>query len=411
MARHRGLYKRPGSDIWQIRYARFDGRIVRESSGTANYKKAEAKRTEIKAGIDQGKEPEQLKKIPDYRFDVLAERYKQYVEGQGSGKIKGYIIDRLKERELSIIDTNGNAQSIKIGNTLLKRFNLHIMEELQRDLKKKGLRKPKHFTSGKVVEPGPMEDSSVNRIMNTIKNMFTKAVEWDMVEESILKKVRKVKLPKEIGRLRYLSVKEAQNLISVCDDHLQPIVITALHTGMRKGEILKLKWEQMDLQHGFIMIPKTKNGERRDIPIDGTLRETLNRLPRHFTGEKEKRQLVPYVFHDPVTLKPYEGVKRSFHTALDQAGITDFHFHDLRHTYASLAMMSGEMDIATLSKLLGHKSLKMTMRYAHFAPAHMQKAARAMDKVFGAVETGEVRTDTKLTHMKESSAVEAEVVA
>ena len=69
------------------------------------------------------------------------------------------------------------------------------------------------------------------------------------------------------------------------------------------------------------------------------------------------------------------------------------------------------MDIATLSKLLGHKSLKMTMRYAHFAPAHMQKAARAMDKVFGAIETGEVRTDTKLAHLKESSAVEAEVVA
>jgi integrase len=130
---------------------------------------------------------------------------------------------------------------------------------------------------------------------------------------------------------------------------------------MRKGEILKLKWDNVDLTHGFILLDKTKNGERREIPISKTLKDTLNRLPRNLSGEKEDRQLVLYVFHNPKTFKPYESVKHSFNTEVRNAGITDFHFHDLRHTFASLAMMSGKIDTATLSKLLGHKSLKQTM--------------------------------------------------
>ncbi|HUI45680.1 MAG TPA: site-specific integrase [Nitrospirota bacterium] len=402
MAKYRGVYKRGGA--WWYRYQDHTGKMIRKSSFSTKQADAVAERAKVVAAIKDGKEPEQLKKIPDYRFDVLAERYKQHVEGQGSGKVKGYIIDRLKERELSIIDANGNAQSIRIGDMLLKRFNLHIMEELQRDLKRKGLRKPQHFKSGKFVEPGPMEDSSVNRIMNTVKNMFTKAVEWDMVEDSVLKKVRKVKLPKEVGRLRYLSVTEAGKLVSVSEPHLQPIVITALHTGMRKSEILKLRWEQVDLTHNFILLDKTKNGERREIPINKTLRATLNKVPRHFVGEQGLRELVAYVFHDPDTLRPYEDVKRSFNSAVRAAGIINFHFHDLRHTFASQAMMSGKIDIATISKLLGHKTLKQTMKYAHLAPTHMLKAANVMDEVFASP------SDTKLTQLTESNAAGAERV-
>ena len=108
---------------------------------------------------------------------------------------------------------------------------------------------------------------------------------------------------------------------------------------------------------------------------------------------------MPYVFYDPITLKPYRSVKRSFATALRNAGIRDFRFHDLRHTFASLAMMSGRIDIATLSKILGHKSLKMTMKYAHFAPAYLQKAVFVMDQVLNPP------TDTKLALSNEKGLV------
>jgi integrase len=101
-----------------------------------------------------------------------------------------------------------------------------------------------------------------------------------MVEEAVWKRVRKVKLlPENNRRLRFLSSEECQQLIGVCNHYLKPIVITALNTGMRKSEILGLQWEKnIDLRHGFILLDITKNGERREIPINQTLRTTLTRL-------------------------------------------------------------------------------------------------------------------------------------
>lgn len=154
--------------------------------------------------------------------------------------------------------------------------------------------------------------------------------------------------------------------------YVKPIVITALHTGMRKGEILSLKWDNVDLKHGFILLDVTKNGERREIPINKTL-ETV------FLDKSLIRRLdVPYVFYDPATGKPYQNVKRSFYTACRRAGIRDFHFHDLRHTFASHLVMSG-VDITTVKELLGHKTLTMTLRYAHLAPSHKVRAVDVLD--------------------------------
>jgi integrase len=330
----------------------------------------------------------------------LSKRYLEWTKGrQASAEVKTYIIERLRERELPLSDNGGNAQTVKIGELSLRSFNTYLVEQLQSDLKRKGLRKPKADKSGKVIEAGPLKDTSCNRVLSTLKHMFSKAVEWDLVEETTLKKIRKVKLSREVGRLRYLSAKEAHELVSVCEPHLQPIVITALHTGMRRGEILNLRWDNVDLVHGFILLDRTKNGERREIPINNTLRETINRLPRNFVEKEGQKELAPYVFCDKDTLKPYGSVKHSFASAVKNAGIRDFHFHDLRHTFASLAMMSGKIDIATLSKLLGHKSLKMTMKYAHLAPAHMTKAAFVMDEVYS------LPTDTKLTQSNEKGSV------
>jgi integrase len=201
--------------------------------------------------------------------------------------------------------------------------------------------------------------------------MFTKAVEWEMVEEEVLKRVRKVKLlPDDSKRLRYLSKEECQELINACEPHLRPIVITALNTGMRKSEILNLKWDNVDLKHGFILLDRTKNNERREIPINDTLRSTLQSIPRRLD--------VPYVFFDPVTGKPYQSVKRSFATALRRAKIHDFRFHDLRHTFASHLVMAG-VDLTTVKELLGHKKLTMTLRYSHLVPSHKVKAVDILD--------------------------------
>ncbi len=142
----------------------------------------------------------------------------------------------------------------------------------------------------------------------------------------------------------------------------------ALHTGMRKSEILNLKWEQVDLRHGFILLDDTKNNSRREIPIDNTLREMFNKMPHSVESL--------YVFTDK-NGNPFKEVKHSFTTALKKAGITDFRLHDCQHTASSVMVMAG-IDLVTIKELLGHKSLTMTLRYAHLAPGHKRKAVNTL---------------------------------
>jgi integrase len=153
--------------------------------------------------------------------------------------------------------------------------------------------------------------ATVNRHLTTLKHMFTKAVEWEMVEEEVLKKVRRVKLlPENDRRLRYLSAEECRKLVAACDAHLRPIVITAINTGMRKEEILSLEWEKnIDLVHGFILLTQTKNGERREVPINATLRTALQGIVRRLDSS--------YVFVNGQGRR-YKDVKRSFGSSQDR---------------------------------------------------------------------------------------------
>lgn len=159
-----------------------------------------------------------------------------------------------------------------------------------------------------------------------------------MAGKDALERVRDIEfLPENNRRLRYLSSEECQALVEACAPHLKPIVITALNTGMRLGEILGLKLEQVDLKHGFILLHRTKNNERREIPINPTLRGTLEAIPHGPESE--------YVFTDR-NGRPYKSVNNSFPSACKRVGIQDFRFHDLRHTFASHLVMAG-VDIAT----------------------------------------------------------------
>jgi integrase len=248
------------------------------------------------------------------------------------------------------------------GEIQLKGFTTALVDQLQTDLINKDY-KP----------------ASNNKILTILKHIFSKALEWELITDDTLKRIRKVKpLRFENSRLRYLSINECHSLINACDNHLRPILITALNTGMRKGEILSLKWDNVDFRHNRILLDKTKNGERREIPINETLRITLQGLTRRLD--------LPYMFFDSATGKPYQDIKRSFSTALRKAGIKDFHFHDLRHTFASQLVMAG-VDITTVSKLLGHKSLKMTLRYSHLSKGHLDNAVNTLDNALQSTGT------------------------
>lgn len=204
--------------------------------------------------------------------------------------------------------------------------------------------------------------ATVNREMALLKNMFNKAIQWGKAAENLVAKVKLFKEDK--GRLRLLTEEELERLLEVAPPHLQPILVVALNTGLRKSEILNLKWDDVDFQQERILVADAKNREWREIPMNLAVFKALVSIERHPES--------PYVFCKP-NGQPYGNVRKSFEKALRIAGIENFRFHDLRHTFASHLVMAG-VDLMTVKELLGHKSLEMTMRYSHLSPAHKRKA-------------------------------------
>jgi integrase len=223
----------------------------------------------------------------------------------------------------------------------------------------------------KVERSQTVAPGTVNRELALLKHMLSKAVEWNYLKHNPAKAVKLLKEPP--GRLRYLEAEDIERLIACCDDphvpYLRAIVTIAVHTGMRLGEILGLQWNDLDLKNRFISVAKTKNNERKTIPINEVLHEELVRLPWHMTS--------PYLFHH-ASGKHLKRIDRSFHAAMKRAGIEGFRFHDLRHTHASHLAMAG-VPLETIGALLGLKDPKMTRRYAHLSPASLKAAVATLE--------------------------------
>jgi len=212
--------------------------------------------------------------------------------------------------------------------------------------------------------------NSVNKNLGCLRAMFNKAKEWKLFEgDNPVHNRQFFKL--ENRRLRYLEKDEIKKLLLVCDGYLKDIIEFAINTGMRQGEIFHLKWEDIDFNTGLIHLLKTKSGEKREIPMNENVRNVLDRVKRTPTSI-----YVFSSFHE----KPFDNVKRSFKTALEKAGIKNFRFHDLRHTFASHLVMGG-VDLLTVKELLGHKKIDMTLRYSHLSCGHKFKAVQTLDNL------------------------------
>jgi len=181
-------------------------------------------------------------------------------------------------------------------------------------------------------------------------------------------------------RLRYLQEDEIGRLIANCPDYLRPIVVMALNTGMRKGEVLNLKWEDVDLGTRIIYVVNTKTDEKREIPVNTILYAMLVDL---------RTKSDAYVFPNDAG-EPYVDIRKGFRTATNKSHIKNFRFHDLRHTFASQLVMKG-VDLRTVQELLGHKSIEMTVRYAHLSPNHKQAAVERLCQDMDTIWTPELK--------------------
>jgi integrase len=214
---------------------------------------------------------------------------------------------------------------------------------------------------------GIRRPATVNRELQILHHMFRKAQEWGKALDNPVKHQRPLRVNN--GRLRYLSLEEMGRLLAVADEELRPILMAALHTGLRRGELFRLTWHDVDFKRGIMRVLHTKNGEVREIPMTDTLRDTLQHLPRRLNSD--------YVFPGK-TGHGLVDIRKRFNRALREAGIEEFVFHDLRHTFASHLIMAG-VDLMTVKEFLGHKDIKMTLRYAHLAPDYKRAAVSRLD--------------------------------
>lgn len=221
--------------------------------------------------------------------------------------------------------------------------------------------------------------ATVNRYLAALSHLFTIATkEWGWITENPLQKVSKLKEPR--GRVRFLSDDERERLLKAAKESTNPylylVIVLCLSTGARRMEILGLSWKDADLNRNVITLHETKNNERRVLPITG---HALELMKEH---AKVRRLDTDLVFPGNNPKKPMD-IRTPWETALKKAEITDFRFHDLRHSAASYLAMNGA-SLAEIAEVLGHKTLQMVKRYAHLSEAHTAKiVAKMNEKIFG----------------------------
>jgi integrase len=279
------IYQR--GENWYIDFT-FKGQRIRESIGPSR-KGAEKVIAKKKAEIAENKYLDKRKEPDPITFHDFAKEYLQW--SKANKKASTYV------RDLSTVRTLDE----EFGSKNIQDITTWQIE------KYKAARKEK------------LKPASVNREMAVLKHIFSKAIEWGKIKENPSRKVKK--LWGEVKRVRFLMPDQVQTLLSNCQDRIKGVVTVAVHTGMRRGEILGLKRDQINLERGIISLFDTKNHERRDIPINETVKATL----RGVESDHE------FVFYDCSRCI----LQDLFHEALEISGITDFRFHDLRHTFAS----------------------------------------------------------------------------
>jgi integrase len=212
----------------------------------------------------------------------------------------------------------------------------------------------------------PLSSSTVRLEMSLLSNFFDiSRIEWGICDSNPVANVRKPKIPP--GRDRRLTPREDRLILRYCHNHVNPelysIVVLALETAMRQGEILRLQWEHLNLKSRVAHLPETKNGTKRDVPLSIKAQAALIRL-----GVKTNGRVFGYT---------PEGLKSSWRFMNAKLGIEDLHFHDLRHEAISRLFELGSLDMMEVAAISGHKSLAMLKRYTHL------KAQRLVRKLEG----------------------------
>jgi integrase len=243
--------------------------------------------------------------------------------------------------------------------------------------------------------------ATVNRDLVALKAALSKAVEWEVLPQHPLARFKPLS-GGDTPKTRYLSTEEETRLRKAMDqreeelrqgresgnqwrrergypameplvDYLKPMVLVSLNTGIRQGELFSMTWADLDLETAMLTVrsENAKSGKTRYIPLNTEALETLQHWRRHTSGDG--------LVFPSATGGRRDNIQKAWTALLKAAGVENFRHHDIRHTFASRLVTAG-VDLNTVRELLGHGDLKMTLRYAHLAPAQRRAA---VDKLCG----------------------------
>jgi len=287
---------------------------------------------------------------------------------------KPHLISELVGRYLKYIE--GYKASFSREKYAINHFNKYFKGRHLSSIKSWSIEKWKRDRAREVAK------TTVNRELTILKHMLKMAVKWELSSTNPAASV--APFPVQEGRLRYLAEDEIPSLLNACKDQitspwLYPLVVLALNTGARQGELLDLCYEDIDSERGLIYFGRTKNRRLKTVPMNHAVREAVDWLIRHRYGDN----LFMWPWGDRVGRTT---VYDAFKKACRDAEIEKFRFHDLRHTAASYLVMNG-VDLATVKELLGHREIEMTLRYSHLAPAHKAKAVEKLGEALEKITT------------------------
>lgn len=224
-----------------------------------------------------------------------------------------------------------------------------------------------------------MKAASLNRVIVALKASINWAVEHEIIKENPIAKLRPLREDDSDKKVRYLLPEERERLYGELNkraDHLKPMVILSLNTGIRRGSLFQLLWSDIDFQEGILSVPALaeKTGKLVHIPMNAEVKKILEAWRNQTRGKDSE-----LVFPSPKTGGEMDNCKKAWEKLLQDAEIQNFRWHDMRHDFASQLVMSG-VDLNTVRELMGHADMKMTLRYAHLAPQIKRAAVEMLTK-------------------------------
>jgi integrase len=333
-----GLYKR--GSVWWMSFS-YQGRQIRRSTETTDKKLAQRILDKVKGEIAEGK---WFEKLPgeDRTFKEMMDKY--MAEHSIPNKVSH---DRDKRSLLHLMPF--------FGDLLISEITPMRINEYKVTRRLEGA-----------------TPATINRELALMKHAYSIAIrEWEWIQEN---PVKKVNMEKENNkRDRWLLPDEEKKLLEASPEWLKEIIIFALNTGMRLGEILSLRWNSVDMKRKTVVVLRSKNNEKRTIPLNEKALGVLKKRLEH--SQLAKVDLVFY--SNSYKEYDYSNLEKAFRKAVKKAEIKDFRFHDLRHCFATKLIQSG-VDLYKVQLLLGHKTPLMTQRYAHHYPESLREAVEIL---------------------------------